>query len=415
MAIAAGETLPYKDLRKDNLDFTVTADGSNQVTLDLTSSVAIDCFVDWGDGTINFISSDTDANKTHTYSSGGDKRIKIYPNGKNGTLGTHQFFTKSDLVSLNRGRRGNLSFSNWYYLDYRLNSAYPSSIGSWDMSSVTDFRNFFRGRRRSNQKNRFNQDIGGWDTSRVTNMQYMFSDTNAFDQDIGGWDTSSVTNMKNMFYRGAAFNQDIGGWDTSSVTDMSSMFYDTTAFNQDIGSWDTSSVTDMSSMFRAIDFNQDIGGWDTSSVTNMSYMFYYSTAFDQDIGGWDTSSVTNMANILHHATAFNQDIGSWDTSNVINMVQMLRNATAFDQDISGWDFTSLTSTGLSGFMTDCTLSTSNYDALLVSWASQASNMPSNMSQVNMGSSTYTANSAAATARSTLVNTYGWTITDGGTA
>ncbi len=104
MAIAAGETLPYKDLRKDNLDFTVTADGSNQVTLDLTSSVAIDCFVDWGDGTINFISSDTDANKTHTYSSGGDKRIKIYPNGKNGTLGTHQFFTKSDLVSLNRGR-----------------------------------------------------------------------------------------------------------------------------------------------------------------------------------------------------------------------------------------------------------------------------------------------------------------------
>ncbi len=341
MAIAAGETLPYKDLRKDNLDFTVTADGSNQVTLDLTSSVAIDCFVDWGDGTINFISSDTDANKTHTYSSGGDKRIKIYPNGKNGTLGTHQFFTKSDLVSLNRGRRGNLSFSNWYYLDYRLNSAYPSSIGSWDMSSVTDFRNFFRGRRRSNQKNRFNQDIGGWDTSRVTNMQYMFSDTNAFDQDIGGWDTSSVTNMKNMFYRGAAFNQDIGGWDTSSVTDMSSMFYDTTAFNQ--------------------------------------------------------------------------DIGSWDTSNVINMVQMLRNATAFDQDISGWDFTSLTSTGLSGFMTDCTLSTSNYDALLVSWASQASNMPSNMSQVNMGSSTYTANSAAATARSTLVNTYGWTITDGGTA
>ncbi len=275
MAIAAGETLPYKDLRKDNLDFTVTADGSNQVTLDLTSSVAIDCFVDWGDGTINFISSDTDANKTHTYSSGGDKRIKIYPNGKNGTLGTHQFFTKSDLVSLNRGRRGNLSFSNWYYLDYRLNSAYPSSIGSWDMSSVTDFRNFFRGRRRSNQKNRFNQDIGGWDTSSVTSMYAMFRDASAFDQNISKWDFSSL----DWYSRGQRC--------------------------------------------------------------------------------------------------------------------------------------------LAAFFLNGQLSTSNYDALLVKWASQASSIGAstngNLSSVIMGTSTYTAGSAAATARNTLVNTYGWSITDGGTA
>jgi len=41
-------------------------------------------------------------------------------------------------------------------------------------------------------------------------------------------------------------------------------------------------------------------------------------------------------------------------------------------------------------------------------------MPSNII-TSMGTSTYTANSAAATARSTLVNTYGWTITDGGSA
>jgi len=39
-------------------------------------------------------------------------------------------------------------------------------------------------------------------------------------------------------------------------------------------------------------------------------------------------------------------------------------------------------------------------------------MPSNLTP-RMGTSTYTANSTAATARSTLVNTYGWTIIDGG--
>ena len=199
MAIQAGETLPYKDLRKDNLDFTVTADGSNQVTLNLTSfNVAIDCFVDWGDGTINFISSNTDANKTHTYSSGGDKRIKVYPNGKNGTLGTHNFFTKSNLVSLNSGKRGNLSFAGWYSGDTRANSAYPADIGSWDMSSVTDMNGIF------NNAVAFNQDIGNWDISSLTSMLNMFNDATAFNQDIGNWDTSNVTDMPFVFWGATA-------------------------------------------------------------------------------------------------------------------------------------------------------------------------------------------------------------------
>ena len=145
MGILSGETLSYKDLRKKNLDFTVTADGSNQVTLDLSTGVAIDCFVDWGDGTINFISSDTDSNKTHTYSSSGNKRIKVYPNGKNGTLGTHNFFDKDNIVSFNGGKRGRTSFSQLYEGDNRANSAYPANMGSWDVSNVTDFSNMFAG------------------------------------------------------------------------------------------------------------------------------------------------------------------------------------------------------------------------------------------------------------------------------
>ena len=74
---------------------------------------------------------------------------------------------------------------------------------------------------------------------------------------------------------------------------------------------------------------------------------------------------------------------------------------------------------MSGFLTNGQLSTSNYDALLVKWGSQASSIAAstngNLQNVNMGTSTYTAGSAAATARNTLVNTYGWSITDGGTA
>lgn len=316
MGLAQGQTLASRDLRKDNIDFTLSADGSNQITLDLTTN-AIDCFVDWGDGTINFISSDTDANKTHTYSSGGNKRIKIYPNGKNATIGYHQFFSKDNLVFFNGGKHANLLFYRFYYRGSSDTITFPADVGSWDMSNITQMNEMFRGNNR----------------------------------------------------RGT-------------------IYYNT--------------------------FNQDIGGWDISSVTNLGYMFYYNNAFNQDIGSWDTGNVTYTGGMFQNASAFNQDIGSWDTSSMTSMSQMFYEATAFDQDLSGWDFSSLASTAsLEYFMYNCTLSTTNYDALLVSWANQASNMPTNMTNVTMGSSTYTANSTAATARSTLVNTYGWTITDGG--
>jgi len=414
MGTSYGITLEIRDLNKDNLDFTTTADGSNQVTLDLTSGAAIDCFVDWGDGIINFISSDTDPNKTHTYSSGGSKRIKIYPNGQNVTLGTHNFFTGSNLVRFRGGRRGRTSLYGLYSSDARANSAYPAGIGSWDTSSVTDMASMFAGAAgRSGAPSAFNQDIGNWDVSSVTNMNRMFNITSAFNQDIGSWDVSSVTDMERMFDSASAFNQDIGSWDVSSVTDMAGLFQSASAFNQDIGSWDVSSVTDMERMFAISPFNQDIGNWDVSSVTSMRSTFQSNSAFNQDISSWDVSSVTDMAGLFQSASAFNQDIGSWDTSSVTTMRDMFRDSP-FNQDISSWDFSSLNNQqSLANFFTGAGLSTANYDLLLIRWASQASSMPINMTYINMGTSTYTTGSAAATARNTLVNTYGWSITDGG--
>ena len=89
----------------------------------------------------------------------------------------------------------------------------------------------------------FNQDISTWDVSSVTDMQDMFRGAHAFNQDIGKWDTSRVTTMSTMFQYADAFNQDIAGWDTSKVTDMGYMFNGFTAFNKDIMMWDTSKVT----------------------------------------------------------------------------------------------------------------------------------------------------------------------------
>jgi surface protein len=187
--------------------------------------------------------------------------------------------------------------------------------------------------------------------------------------------------MFGMFYQNLAFNQPIGSWNVSSVTNMSSMFANTKAFKQSIGSWNVSQVTDMSYMFvGAIAFNQPIGSWDVSNVTNMSGMFNGARAFNQPIGSWNVSNVTNMSAMFANNTPFNQPIGSWNVSKVTDMSSMFYSAK---------------------------LSTANYDATLIGWATKT--LQSNVT-FDGGSSNYCNSSDA---RNFLINTYGWTITDAG--
>jgi surface protein len=151
---------------------------------------------------------------------------------------------------------------------------------------------------------------------------------------------------------------------------------------------DTSKVTTMYEMFRSIDvFNQDISTWDTGEVTTMYEMFYSADAFNN--GGvaldWsDTSKVTTMRGMFFDADAFNQDISAWNVSNVTNMDLMLWGPT---------------------------LSTANYDALLIAW--DALELQDNVS-FDVPSSKYTASSVASTARASIISTDSWTISDGGT-
>jgi surface protein len=187
-------------------------------------------------------------------------------------------------------------------------------------------------------------------------------------------------------------------------------YSNTKTFN--ISTWDTSSVTDMAQMFRLTQFNEDITSWDVSSVTHVGEMFRDNTIFNQNISGWNVSSVTSAAYMFDGASAFNQNISSWNTSNIGRMDEMFNGATVFDQNLSNWNITSLNfSISLNNFLLNGTLSTANYDATLIGWAAQTPLF--NGLTPNFGGSQYTLGGAAESARNTLINTYGWTITDGG--
>jgi len=90
---------------------------------------------------------------------------------------------------------------------------------------------------------------------------------------------------------------------------------------------------------------------------------------------------------------------------------MFFSASSFDQDISNWQIDSLNDA--SSMLDGSGMSTANYDALLESWDTQAGNKGVTGVQLSASGVTYTAGSAAATARDSLINDHGWTINDGG--
>ena len=67
---------------------------------------------------------------------------------------------------------------------------------------------------------------------------------------------------------------------------------------------------------------------------------------------------------------------------------------------------------MTGFLSNVTLSTANYDALLIGWEAQSVD---DDTTPNFGNSTYTGGeeSEAAAARQNLIDDHNWTITDGG--
>jgi len=253
----------------------------------------------------------------------------------------------------------------------------------------------------------FNQNIGNWNVSSVTTTYQMFYSASIFNQNISSWNTSKVITMSEMFRGASAFNQNISNWDTSKVTTMTNMFYDATSFNGNVSGWNIGNVTTIDYMFRgATSFNQSMNNWNTSKVTTMYAMFYGASNFNGNISNWNTSNVIAM-DYMFYNTAFNQNISSWNTGKVASMAGMFQSAASFNQNLSSWNVSSVTNAA--NMFLSVTLSTPNYDSLLVGWGSR---VEKNATVFSGGNSKYSA--AGLAGRNNLTGIYNnWTITDGG--
>jgi surface protein len=207
--------------------------------------------------------------------------------------------------------------------------------------------------------------------------------------DVSNWDVSNVTNMSRLFQGCVAMTTiNCDNWDVGNVESFERTFHQLNIVTLNLSSWDVSSATDMQIMFGTSNLLTSIGdisSWDVGNVTNMSSTFACKLLQSvNDTGNWDVSSVVNMSNMFDSNDEINISLANWTITQVKNFYRFMRWADG--------------------------LSTANYDATLISWASQT---PSLNEVPNFGGSTYTLGGAAETARNTLINTYGWTITDGG--
>ena len=285
---------------------SVGSSASNQIQLPLTINGTYDFIVDWGDGSIDTITSWNQAETLHTYSSSGTYTITI-----GGQCEGIRFANTGDRLKI-------LSVSSWG--DFELangNNGHFQGCSNLDLTFVSDVLN-----------------IGNCDNLGSMFVSYSFATIN----NIELWDVSNVVSMNAMFSNCPLFNSNISSWNTSNCNNISLMFNNATNFNQPIGSWNVSNVLSMSSMFRnAISFNQSLNSWDVSNVTSMQIMFFNATNFNQPIGSWNVSNVLQMNSMFNNATNFNQDISSWDISNVLFFNAFMDGKTDLDYSSANLD------------------------------------------------------------------------------
>lgn len=377
-----------------------TSSGStdaNTFRFPTTSVGTYNCTIDWGDGHVNTLTVWNSADRERTYASAGTYTITV-----TGQFEGFSFANSGDRLKLLEVGKFGTAFrllNNAGYFQGCTNMVFSPTIDVLNLTGTTSLANAF------NSCSSFNSDISAWNVSGITLMTNVFLGATSFNQPLDSWNISNVTNISSMFQGANSFNQPLNSWNTSSVTLMNSVFSGASSFNQDLDNWNTSNVISMSATFQnAVNFNGLVGSWDVSSVQGMGNMFFGCTNFNQPLNSWNVIKCTNMSQMLRSATSFNQPLDNWNVSNVTSFLAAFVSASSFNQNLGNWNLNAAVNLGsmLNTNGMDCT----NYSATLIGWAAN----PSTPSGRSLGATGRRYGTNAASARTTLTATLGWTIT-----
>lgn len=220
--------------------------------------------------------------------------------------------------------------------------------------------------------------------------------------------TGTITGWQFVGSTSAVLIYDISSWGPIKYVGLNAFYGCTNLTISATDILDLTETTDLSYLFygcESLTTIPNISMWDTSSITHFTYMFY-KTLMNDDISGWDTSSLTELKLAFYEAYNFNRDISGWDVSNCTSLYYLFSGSN-FDQDISSWDVSSITN--MENIFNNITISTVNYDALILSWSAQ---VPTVTASFDGGDSKYTSGGEVEIARDAWI-AKGWTITDGG--
>jgi len=141
------------------------------------------------------------------------------------------------------------------------------------------------------------------------------------------------------------------------------------------------------------------------------------------IENWDVSNITDFTltfqanNETQQKDLLNPNVENWNVSNTEIFNGTFSGLLNFDRNLANWDITNVTN--FNNFLLGTTgLSTPNYNATLIGWeATLQASFPNGVGytpsiSIDFGGSQYSS-ADAIIARDSLINNFGWTITDGG--
>lgn len=313
---------------------------SNYIALSANTSVG-SYQIDWGDGTIETITSGTNATHIYDYTTFDvSNTTLITHNGlsyKQAIISVTPIASNLTAVSLNV-RHPSLSSSNTFsqWLDIAVNGnqmqtftvtassqnvihrmlekAYIGNLKTG--SSVTYYSYMF-----------YNcsalRDVSFYSTSVANTMLAMFSGCSSLTQ-VPLFDTQYVANMYGMFQNCSSLTQ-VPLFNTRGCTNMSTMFSGCVSLIT-VPLFNTQYVANMSSMFNQCYELESVPLFNTASCTNFNAMFNYCYNLTT-VPLFNTAAATNIGSMFYNCASLTS-VPLFNTQNVTNISSMFFGCTA---------------------------------------------------------------------------------------